>query len=252
MATVCSKPSFVCSFFIWDLKLRSRESVNLKHFELARSTWTYHWGLEWIWQFKQHSPETHHSSRIMRTYHTHFGEPLGIAPGWWDDRNRNHKPVLPIYLRSDISNVLSRALSCLRLYGHNFLVQRMRHNRNRRPHELRICEREKTPLVVMTQPAGSVTNMTGTLFRMRNTFCWAVRMHILLAFAHSTASWSSHLSMRIAQLVWGLFWTNHIYLWCSLFCGWVPSPFPWFFLVPFWFGFKPFPSFRSKAPQRHI
>jgi len=22
----------------------------------------------------------------MRTYHTHLGKPLGIAPGWWDDR----------------------------------------------------------------------------------------------------------------------------------------------------------------------
>ena len=50
--------------------------------------------------------------------------------------------------------------------------------------------------------SGSVTNVTGTLFRMRNTFCWnAARMSILLALAHSTASWSSHLSMRIAQLV---------------------------------------------------
>ena len=51
----------------------------------------------------------------MRTYHTHFGVPLGIAPGWWDDRN--HKPVLPLYLGLDISNNLSRALSCLRLAG---------------------------------------------------------------------------------------------------------------------------------------
>jgi hypothetical protein len=41
----------------------------------------------------------------MRTYHTHFGIPLGIAPGWWDDRKRNHKPVLPIYLRLDISQI---------------------------------------------------------------------------------------------------------------------------------------------------
>jgi len=49
--------------------------------------------------------------------------------------------------------------------------------------------------------SGTVTNVTGTLFRMRNTFCWTVRMNILLAFAQSTASWSSHLSMRIAQLV---------------------------------------------------
>jgi hypothetical protein len=36
---------------------------------------------------------------------------------------------------------------------------------------------------------------------MRNTFCWTVRMYILLASTHSTASWSSHLNMKIAQLV---------------------------------------------------
>ena len=34
---------------------------------------------------------------------------------------------------------------------------------------------------------------------------WTVHMNIMLAFAHSTASWSSHLNMKIAQLVWGLF-----------------------------------------------
>jgi hypothetical protein len=60
--------------------------------------------------------------------------------GWWDDRKRNQKPVLPLYLRLDIPSNLSRALSCLRLSGHNFLVQRMRHDRNRRPYELRICD----------------------------------------------------------------------------------------------------------------
>jgi hypothetical protein len=48
---------------------------------------------------------------------------------------------------------------------------------------------------------GSVTNVTGTLLRMRNTFYWTVRMDIWLAFANSTASLSSHLRMRIAQLV---------------------------------------------------
>ena len=47
----------------------------------------------------------------------------------------------------------------------------------------------------------SSESVTGTLFRMRNTLNWTVRMNILLAFAHSTASWYSHLSMRIAQLV---------------------------------------------------
>ena len=49
--------------------------------------------------------------------------------------------------------------------------------------------------------SGSVTNVTGTLFRMRNTFYWTVRVNILLAFAHSTANWSSHLNMKMAQLV---------------------------------------------------
>jgi len=39
------------------------------------------------------------------------------------------------------SYILCRALSCLRLSGHNFLVQRMRHNRNRRPYGLRICDK---------------------------------------------------------------------------------------------------------------
>jgi len=54
---------------------------------------------------------------------------------------KNHKPMLPLYLRLEISNNLSRALSCLRLSGHKFLVQRMRHNRNRRPSGLRICDK---------------------------------------------------------------------------------------------------------------
>ena len=48
----------------------------------------------------------------------------------------------PTYLCLDISNILSRTLSCLRLSGHNFLVQKMRHDRNRRPYELRICDRK--------------------------------------------------------------------------------------------------------------
>ena len=48
--------------------------------------------------------------------------------------------------------------------------------------------------------SGAVTaNVTGTLFRMRNTFCWTVRMNFLLAFAHSTASWSSHLNLKISN-----------------------------------------------------
>ena len=143
-----------------------------------------------------------HATSMMKPFqqnyedilHTHFGVPLGNTSGWWDDRKRNQKPVLPLYLRLDIPSNLSRALSCLCLSGHNFLVQRMRHDRNRRPYELRICDR-----------------LTGTLFRMRNTFCWTVRMNIWSDFAHSN-SLSSHLSLRMAHLVWGPLWTNLIFL----------------------------------------
>ena len=100
----------------------------------------------------------------------HFGAPLRIVPGWWDDRKRIYEPMLPLYLRLDISNNLSCALSCLRLSGHNFLVQ-----------SCVITGIEG--LQVMS--SGFVTNVTGTLFRMRNTICWTVRMNILLAFAHA-------------------------------------------------------------------
>jgi len=36
--------------------------------------------------------------------------------------------------------------------------------------------------------------------------------HNLLAFAHSTTSWSSHLNIKKVQVVWWLFWTNQIYV----------------------------------------
>ena len=118
--------------------IRSRESINLKQFELTlRERIIGSWR-----KLDNLTPhDNHHSSRIMRTYHTNFGVPLGNTPGWWDDRKRNQKPVLPLYLRLNIPSNLSRALSCLRLSGHNLMVQRMRHNRNIRPYELRICDK---------------------------------------------------------------------------------------------------------------
>jgi hypothetical protein len=95
---------------------------------------------------------------------------------------KDQKPVLPLYLRLDIPSNLSRALSCLRLSGHDFLVQRMRHDRNRRPYELRICDRCDWHTIQDEE-------------------------HILLDclheksdFAHSN-SLSSHLSLRMVQLV---------------------------------------------------
>jgi len=139
----------------------------------AHSVWTYHWGLERTWQF-----DSAWDSPFQQNYedlsHTHFAIPLGIAPDWWDDKKRNHKPMLPIYLRLDVSSNLSRAISCLRLSCHNFPSK---------------------------ECSGSVTNVTGTLFRTRSTFCWTVRINISSAFAHST-SLSPHLSMGMAQLIW--------------------------------------------------
>jgi len=123
-----------------------------------------------------------------------------LLDGGMTEREIKSLPVLPLYLRLDIPSNLSRAPSCLRLSGHNFLVQRS----------------------VMTgieglMSSGSVTDVTGILFRMRNTFCWTVRMIIWSDFAHSISS-SSHLSLRMAQLVWGPLWPTW-YFWCCLFCS---------------------------------
>ena len=179
--------------------------------------------------------DNHHSSRIMRTHHTHFGIPLGIAPGWWDDRKRNHKPVLPIYLRLNISSNLSRALSRLCLSGYNFLVQRMRHIRNRRPCELRICDKCDWHTVQDEK-------------------------HILLDYPHE-----HHVSLctQHRQLVFPpqyedsttclMTFVNHPGIsGVAYFVVECLALFPWFFLGSFWLGFRLFPSFRSDAPQRHI
>jgi len=48
--------------------------------------------------------------------------------------------MLPLYHRLDLSSDLNRALTCLCLSCHNFLVQRMHYNRNGRPYELRVCD----------------------------------------------------------------------------------------------------------------
>jgi len=72
-----------------------------------------------------------------------------------------------------------------------------------------------------------VTNVTGTLFRMRNTFCWTVRMNILLAFAHSAYRQlvfpPQYEDFEDFFEAFEDFFEPTRYLWCSLFCGWVPS-----------------------------
>ena len=87
--------------------------------------------------------EAHHSSRIMRTHITHILVYLWgiLLDGGMTEKEIKSLCCLALYLCLDIPSNLSRALSCLRLSGHNFLVQIMRHDRNRRPCELRIGDR---------------------------------------------------------------------------------------------------------------
>ncbi len=75
----------------------------------------------------------------MRTYHTHFGVLIGSQTGWWVDQNHTTKPTLPSYLRQNIPNHILRALSRLRLSGHNLNIERLRREQHGVPYELRIC-----------------------------------------------------------------------------------------------------------------
>jgi len=110
------------------------------------------------------------------------------APGLWDDRKRNHKPVVPLYLCLDISNNLSRATFLPSPFLPQFSCPK------------NVSRQEQKAL--WAQGLWQMWQI-----KMRNTFCWNARMNILPAFAHST-SLSSHLNMRMAQLVWGPFWIS--------------------------------------------
>jgi len=199
----------------------------------THSTWTYHWGLERSCHFDTtwSSPFQQNYEDISHTFRCTFGEYFWMV-GW---QKKNQKPVLPLYLRLDIPSNLSRALPCLRLSGHNFLVQRMRHDRNRRPYELRICDRCDWHTIIQDEE------------------------HILLDCPHE------HL-VRLRtqqQLIFPPQFEDsptllRTFLNQPEICG-VASMvaeclalFPWFVRISFWFGFRLFPSFRSDAPQRHI
>ena len=82
--------------------IRSREAINIKQFEpTLRERVIGSWR-----ELDNLTPHgNHHSSRIMRTYHTHFSVPLGKTSGWWDDRKRNQKPVLPVTALSVVPTV---------------------------------------------------------------------------------------------------------------------------------------------------
>jgi len=177
--------------------IQSRQTINLRQFEL---TLREHIIGGWKDLDILTPHEAHHSSRIMRTYHTHFGVPLGKTTGWWDDRKRNQKPVLPFYLRLDIPSNLSRALSCLRLSGHNFLVQRMRHDRNRRPYELRICDR-----------CDWHYSGWGTHFVGLSAWTFGQTSHTATAYL-PTSVWGWPSSFKdLYEPTW--------YFWCCLFCS---------------------------------
>ena len=139
------------------------------------------------------------------------------------------------YLRLDISNVLSRALSCLCLSRHDFLVQGMRHNRNRRPYELRSCDKCDWH---------SVQDEEHILLDCPHEHLVSIRtQHRQLVFPLQYEDSPTCLRTYLNQP--GIYDVASFMAECL-------ALFPLFFLVPFWFGFRIFPSFRSDAPQRHI
>ncbi len=94
--------------------------INMSDFELLLREQTIR---EWKDLDQTHPHDAHFPSRVIRTYHTRFGVPIGSQPGWWGDQKRATKPTLRSYIRHNIPrnipNHLSRALSRLRLSGHN-------------------------------------------------------------------------------------------------------------------------------------
>ena len=95
--------------------------------------------------------------------------------------------------------------------------------------------------------SGYVTNVTGTLFRMRNTFCWTARIiNILSAFAHSTASLSFHLSMRDSPSRLRIFFNQpDVYGVASFVAECLSLQ---YLLAPFWFGHRPFSKLLLRCP----
>jgi len=98
---------------------------------------TYHRGLERAWQFDitWWSPFQQNYEELLQTFWCKYGDCSWLV-GWQKKESQAcvaYLPSLGYHIQQMISNNLSRALPCLCLSGHNFLVQRMRHKRNRRP-----------------------------------------------------------------------------------------------------------------------
>ena len=139
--------------------IRSRQTINQRQFEL---TLREHIIGGWRDLDNLTPHEAHHSSRIMRTYHTHFGVPLGNTSGWWDDRKRNQK------------------LCCLSTFAWTFPATSAEHFLAFTFLAITFWSKEcvMTGIEGLMSSGSVMTDLTGTLFRMRNTFCWTVRMNI--------------------------------------------------------------------------
>ena len=139
--------------------IRSRKSIiNLKRFELI-----LHEHITGGWrELDNLTPhETHHSSRIMKPYHTHFGVPLRIVPSWWDDKNITSLCCLFtcawIFPTSAV-HFLAFASLAITLWFKEGVI---------------------TGGIEGLMSSGAVTIVTGTLSRMRNTFCWSPHEHLV-------------------------------------------------------------------------
>jgi len=142
-------PIFLCVLAIMDA-IQFRESINLKQFKLTLC--------EYIiggWR------EPDNLNHIILTIPvelcgliTHFGVPLGIAPGWWDDSKRSHEPCCLF-----TSAWMFPTISVVRNLAFTFLV---------------ITFSFKECVITGIKglmSSGCVTNVTGTLFKMRSKFC---------------------------------------------------------------------------------
>ena len=94
--------------------------------------------------------------------------------------------------------------------------------------------------------SGSVTNVTGTLFRMRNTIYFLHEHLVSLRTQHRQLIFPPQNEGGPIRLRTFLNQPD-IYGVASFVAKCLAL-----FLVSFWFGFRLFPSFRSNAPQRNI
>jgi len=139
--------------------IRSCESIHLKQFEPTLRE--HHIIGSWRELDNLTSHDTHHSSRIMRTYHTHllYLWVLLLAGGMTDKEITSLLLSTFAWMFPTISAVhfIAFAFLAITFWSKECVI---------------------TGIEGLTS-SGSVTNVTGTLFRMRNTSCWTVRMNIL-------------------------------------------------------------------------